>query len=474
MAEKRDRRRSTIFSTQNIRENINGTTPQNSMKTNATSENLNDSIFNISEKDNLNMKMLGMVANNNSTHPVYINESCNNKLATRILSNTLIDHLFTNNLNEQITLSHVYINLFDHNVIIIEIDKNNVIITCVDDIGSDRWVDKELINAVECKNYWFSKFKHDKNNIHLERNFKFYRNLVTKLRREKKKKYFETVFNECSNNPAETWNCNNMIIYNKDKEDKAVDFLYGLSNTEAESKINELNMHFATIGEKFAAKIESNIYYEASRTNKLFNFEIVNEYEINRAIISLNKFKAIDIHNMSYNMLKSSQKYICEQLTIITKKSLVEGIVPKDVKTGRIVPVFKTGVKSVLDNYRPICITPVLSKVIEKIVHNQLSAYLEKHNLLFVKQYDFKKKSCTETAIVDLISKVQSLKDNRKIVSLVFIDLNKAFDMVNHNILLKKLYGFGANGKEFNWFESYLKNRSQFIKIDNLESGRVK
>ena len=145
-------------------------------------------------------------------------------------------------------------------------------------------------------------------------------------------------------------------------------------------------------------------------------------------------------------------------LEIIYNKSLSEGVFPDLMKIAKIKPLHKCEDVRICDNYRPISLLPVLSKVLEKIVYTRLSSHMEKNDILYSKQYGFRPKMGTEDAIANLIGEIIEGQDNNLSVIGVFIDLKKAFDTVSHEIILKKLERMGIRGTSLNWFMSYLSN----------------
>jgi retron-type reverse transcriptase len=124
-----------------------------------------------------------------------------------------------------------------------------------------------------------------------------------------------------------------------------------------------------------------------------------------------------------------------------------------------------------LDNYRPISILPVLSKVFERVVHRQLYAYLEENNLLSKNQFGFRTKSSTQHAVTKFSDSIRQNMDKGLMTGAIFIDLRKAFDTVDHARLLSKLTIYGIRNDELMWFEDYLFNRTQFVAFEGVESS---
>ena len=137
----------------------------------------------------------------------------------------------------------------------------------------------------------------------------------------------------------------------------------------------------------------------------------------------------------------------------------------------KIVPIFKNGDRSSLDNYRPISILPAASKVLETIVNSQLTEFLEHHSFLLDRQFGFRKGHSAEMLLLDTLDAWRRELDDKKAVGVVFLDLKKAFDSVSHSLLIAKLPTFALSQASINWFGSYLSGRHQFVQYQNETSS---
>ena len=142
--------------------------------------------------------------------------------------------------------------------------------------------------------------------------------------------------------------------------------------------------------------------------------------------------------------VKESINYISEPLTDIINLSINSGVVPDQMKLARVVPLFKSGDKRLFSNYRPVSVLPIFSKFLEKIAYFRLINYLDKRKLLASNQYGFRKNHSTSLALLYLYDKITAAVDERKYTAGLFLDLSKAFDTVNHSILLVNLSIMGS------------------------------
>ena len=168
---------------------------------------------------------------------------------------------------------------------------------------------------------------------------------------------------------------------------------------------------------------------------------------------------------ISSSFLKDIFVTIRSPLTSVISKSLTEGVFPSAMKIAQINLLFKGGSNEVCDNYRPISLLPVMSKVIEKVVYKRTVFHLNSNNLIYCKQFGFRQHHSTSDVVNLLVAEIlESWNDSLSVIG-VFIDLKKAFDTVSHQLILKKLDKLGVKGQLLQWFTSYLTGRSQFTKL---------
>ena len=240
---------------------------------------------------------------------------------------------------------------------------------------------------------------------------------------------------------------------------------------------NKFNEYFANIGLNLAAKIpESNHSYadiisENCAMNGSMYVEPTNEFEIINIARELKSNKAPGYDGYSTVIIKTIINYIAQPLMHIFNLSLSNGVFPDKLKTAKVTPIFKSDGKLSMNNYRPISVLPTFSKLLEKLMYNRLLKFLDANSILSSSQYGFRNKHCTYMALANLVDRITNELEHKKFSIGVFIDLSKAFDTLNHSILVNKLRLYGVRGIANNWFASYLSNRKQFVQIDNVASG---
>jgi Reverse transcriptase (RNA-dependent DNA polymerase) len=215
-------------------------------------------------------------------------------------------------------------------------------------------------------------------------------------------------------------------------------------------------------------KLNNNMF---NNPNSMFLNPITN-VEINKIIKRLKNKKSSGFDEFPDFVIKKCADELDDVLSYIINKSFEQGIFPEILKTAVIKPLYKKGCKKIVNNYRPLNLLSVFSKIFERAYLFRLLSFLSQYKILDNFQHGFRKKKSTETAIFDLIDSIlKSIDENDKTAG-IFLDLSKAFDVVDHEILLSKLYAYGIRGNSFHWIKSFLKDRKQYVHISIIEKGK--
>ena len=172
----------------------------------------------------------------------------------------------------------------------------------------------------------------------------------------------------------------------------------------------------------------------------------VTEKELLSTISSCKQKYSCEANDLSMNIVKSSFKVIMKPFIHICNLSFSSGIFPDKMKKAKIVPLFKSGGDSTFSNYRPVFLLPQFSRVLEKLFDKRLTEFVEKNNITSNSQYGFRSTRSTSLALLDFMEKLGSAIDSKRITLGVFIDLKKAFDTIDHLLLIKKLTHYGWRG----------------------------
>jgi hypothetical protein len=202
-----------------------------------------------------------------------------------------------------------------------------------------------------------------------------------------------------------------------------------------------------------------------------FSLSVVTKGTVIKYLNKLGANKATGLDGIPARFIKDSVHNISEPLTHIINLSIITGIVPDDLKSARVVPLYKKNNKTEAGNYRPVSILSVVSKVLERIIYDQVESYLTENKLLYTHQSGFRRKYSTDTCLLHLTDFIKFEMDKGNYVGMVLLDLQKAFDTVDHDVLLMKLEAMGFSSDVTHWFRSYLSSRTQMVNVSGILSS---
>lgn len=338
------------------------------------------------------------------------------------------------------------------------------------------WMNSHLSCILKRKNMLYKKFKKNPRNKGLKIKFDEMSSIASEYEIYYRTKYYCKLFEASKNCVRETWKNINMVTGRKNTyENFSKLVINGDKVIEDDTQIaDHFNEYFSSVGNKLADSIKSfpndniNKYNTLNYCSNTMFLYPTNELEVQAVISKLNVSKGSGHDGIHPKLVKHCTSAIVPIFTVIVNKIFCTGIYPDRLKMACVTPVFKGGCKTDPNCYRPISILPVFNKIIETILKGRLYSFLKKINFLYMKQYGFQQKSGCNIAILELIDKIYSCIDRNNIVSGLFLDISKAFDCVDHKILLEKMKYAGIRGNVNDLFNSYLSNRCQRVKINGV------
>ena len=298
-------------------------------------------------------------------------------------------------------------------------------------------------------------------------NTKKYRNKLTTIIRTSRKMYYSERLDKAKSNMKLTWGIINELIGKKKNAAIIPKENMKLNDTiiNPEDTARTFNSFFVNFGPNLASKLdkpnEDFNEFLPEPTNSTLFLNPTNPTEIINIAKELNTSKSQGHDRISASLLKQIIHSIASPLTHIFNLSISTDKCPNSLKIAKVNPILKKDDPHEISNYRPISILPSISKILEKIIYDRLYTFLITWELLNPNQYGFRKKNhSTDLALIRLYDKITNAMAEKKHVIGIFMDLSKAFDTLDHNILLKKLQVYGIRGIALSsWFRDYLSNR---------------
>ena len=310
-----------------------------------------------------------------------------------------------------------------------------------------------------------------------ERAWKTFKNKTKSAIKKAESLYYRNLINSHNNSSKNLWKTFGKILNDNKMKHKKINHLNdrNIKITEPQDISNTVNKFFSEIGENLATKFanqdndEYKKYLGPPASQSIFLHKI-KETEILDTIKNLKKSSSSGHDDITSKFVKISAPILTPALVKIFNLALSTGVYPNSLKIAKVIPIFKKGDPASVNNYRPISILSTVNKIFEKILYNRLIKYIDKFQILYKYQFGFRKNHSTEHALIEITDQIRLAMDNNKITCGIFVDLSKAFDTVNHHILLGKLENYGIRGKGLELFKSYLSDRKQYVNIDNCKS----
>ena len=335
------------------------------------------------------------------------------------------------------------------------------------------WLTDDLRESIKVKNKLYCLSKRIPCTIN-EENYRIFKNRLQHRIRSEEKKYFGELFDKYKGNMKKSWGLIKDIIFRGKKSKIQTKFISnGNLITDKNIVCDKFNSFFTGIGPTLANAIPNQnrvpeSYLDAKILNSMF-LTMVTDEEVVKIVNDL-KNGAPGYDDIPASILKLSLPIITVPLVHVLNLSLFEGIFPDALKVANVIPLFKNGDPKQFNNYRPVSLLCVLSKVFEKVMYSRINDYLTIYEILYQYQFGFRKDHSSYMALMVLMNKITECLEKGDFVVGVYLDFSKAFDTVNHNILLSKLDHYGIRGTALSWFKSYLSNRTQYVTYNDASS----
>ncbi len=339
------------------------------------------------------------------------------------------------------------------------------------------WITRDLIQMRYDKHRYFKKAKSTNSASHWKK-YKSLRNSLNQKERKLKSDYYCKLIEESKGDGEKMWKAIKETL--PQAKDSGINAIYDNCklHTESVTIASILNKYFTSIGNKIQKMFTNTPTVWSGNSDysppSEFRFQCVTHDYVERELNKLKTNKAAGLDKISTRLLKDAASVVAPVLTNLINNSFSNGCFPKRWKSAKVFALFKDGERTSKDNYRPISVLPAVSKIIERIAHDQLSGYLKDNSILSSTQFGFRANRSTEMALTKFTDSILEHMDKKQVTGVVYLDLKKAFDTVNHQVLMKKLKCLGVHGRTLSWFQSFLSNRSQQTVIGNSLSDSLK
>ena len=336
------------------------------------------------------------------------------------------------------------------------------------------WLSEALRTSIKHKNKLYHRYTKI-NSVKSEILYKSYKTKLTQILKQQKKSIIKICLEIYTDNMNKSWGIIKRLINRNQVQSYQTKFrLADVQIINDKFAIAKHFNHFFTNIDPNLAKgipkvdIDPLSYMGEALKETLF-LSPVTETEINKIIKDL-KDSATGHDDISAQFLKLSVDFIVNPLMHICNMSLTEGVFPDSLKVANVIPLYKSDDPMYFNHYRPVSLLCMLSKVFEKIMYDRLLNFVNKNDLLYAHQYGFRKNRSIYMALLSLVDNLSHALQNGEYVVGVYLDFSKAFDTVDHMILLQTLYHCGVRGCAHDCFTSYLSNRSQFVTYNGVKS----
>jgi len=352
---------------------------------------------------------------------------------------------------------------------------------------SEPWFASEILNLIKLRDKALCDF----NKTKTPSNFVLYkrlRNEVKAMVDKAKVDYYKDNLHKNKNNPKKLWQTIKQLGSSKNTKSKSSNIglnIDGIVSFDKSAVATKFNTFFTTIASTLVNNLPTPIgnfgkqhiidfYRNKGVTQDTFALSTVEVEDVCKMLREVNRSKATGLDNLPARFVSDAAEQIAPSISHIINISILQGKVPNELKLAKVTPLYKKGSKTETGNYRPVSVLSIISKVLERVVYNQIYEYIQINDLFYDLQSGFRKSYSTDTCLLNLTDHIKDEIDKGNLCGMVMLDLQKAFDTVNHDILLIKLKALGFRNDVVQWMNSYLTGREQMVIVSGTKSDTAK
>ena len=331
----------------------------------------------------------------------------------------------------------------------------------VKSVPKPKWFTKELQEAIYRRDFLKKHGQHEES--------KKLRNAINSQKRAAKKKYIQDLLSDKRNSKS-TWLAIHQLTNKASLSKPQVNF---------NISVEQLNDHFSTVAGKIITKNSTGNntldklqqFCQSHNIQDKLEIPLLTVTDVYYALKHLKQSGTRDLDGLDTKILKLAAPLITDTLTYIYNLCITKNTFPCALKKAKVIPIYKSGNSTNPSNYRPISILSVLSKPLEKHINKHLLLHLNRYNLLHPNQSGFRKKHSCQTALTSLVEQWLTNIDNNEFNGVIFVDFKKAFDVIDHDLLLRKLFFYGMSDNALQLLQSYLTSRQQCVIVGTKTSS---
>ena len=327
-------------------------------------------------------------------------------------------------------------------------------------VSKPNWFTKELQVTIYLRDFLKKHGQHEESNK--------LRNAINSQKRAAKKKYTQDLISD-KNNSKSTWSAIHQLTNKASFPKQQVNFSIS---------VEQLNGHFSTVAEKIITKNSTSNntldklqeFCQSRNIQSKLVIPLLTVTDVYNTLKHLKQSGTRDLDGLDTKILKLAAPLIADTLTYVYNLCIIKNTFPCAFKKAKVIPVYKSGNSADPSNYRPISIVSVLSKPLEKHINKHLLLHLNSYNLLHPSRSGFRKKHSCQTALTSFVEQWLTNINNNEFNGAIFVDFKKAFDVIDHGLLLRKLSFYGMSDTALELFQSYLTNRQQCVTVGTKTS----